>query len=127
MSADAQWVIGIGLPIILLLIGVVWTFLRKENAATNASVVKLETATLQWQRDKEKFDHEFRHDEYAPAITSINAKLWPLVKQVEVLEGEQRKVEDWKHNTVDPYIPRAIDEHERRINRLDSKVFNGHK
>lgn len=41
-----------------------------------------------------------------------------LVKSIDELR-------EWKHTVVDPYIPRAIDEHERRINRLDSRVFNG--
>jgi hypothetical protein len=33
MSDDARWILGVGLPIILALIGVVWSFLRQENVA----------------------------------------------------------------------------------------------
>ncbi len=127
MSPDAKWVIGIGLLIILPLIAVVWMFLRKEIASAHATAYSLETGFEQWKRDKEKFDHDFRHDEYAPAITRINSELWPLIKQVEVLESEQKKAEEWKHKVVDPIIPRAVEEHERRLNRVEAKIFNGHK
>lgn len=108
------WSIVIGVVVIGLVVA-----LRKTDLDR---ISKLE----QWTKDKEKFDYEFRHNEYAPAITHINSDLLPLMKQVEILEGEQKKAEQWKHNVVDPYIPRAIDEHERRINRLDAKIFNGH-
>lgn len=127
MSADAQWIIGIGLPIIMLLIGVVWAFLRKESTATNADISKLETRFEQWTKDKEKFDYDFRHDEYGPAIDGINSKLLPLVSQATTTEKRVDELKDWKHEIVDAYIPRAVDEHERRLNRLDLKVFNGHK
>jgi hypothetical protein len=29
----------------------------------------------------------------------------------------------WKHMTVDPYIPRAVDELVRRVDRIEEKVF----
>lgn len=41
-----------------------------------------------------------------------------LVKSIDELR-------EWKHDVVDPYLPRAVEEHERRINRLDARVFNG--
>lgn len=81
----------------------------------------------QWQKDKQIADHDFRHDEYNQAITRINSELWPLLKQVELLEKKHEAYGDWKHRVVDPYIPRAVDEHERRLNKLDAKVFNGNK
>lgn len=40
-------------------------------------------------------------------------------------ETDIKELREWKHVVVDPYIPRAIDEHERRINKLDAKIFNG--
>lgn len=127
MSADAQWIIGIGLPIVMLLIGVVWAFLRKESTATNADIAKLETRFEQWTKDKEKFDHDFRHDEYGPAIDSINGKLLPFIAQMAIIDKRIDEVKDWKHEIGEAYLPRAVDEHERRLNRLDLKVFNGHK
>lgn len=127
MSDDAQWVIGIGLLIILPLIGVVWMFLRKEIADARMAIAQSESRFEQWKRDKEKFDYEFRHSEYAPAISRIHAELWPMGKQVESLEKRVGELKDWKHVIADAYLPRAVDEHERRINRLDAKVFNGHK
>lgn len=40
-------------------------------------------------------------------------------------ESDIKELRQWKHVVVDPYVPRAIDEHERRINKLDAKIFNG--
>ncbi len=91
------------------------------RAADQDRIAKLE----QWIRDKEKYDHEFRHDEYAVAITTLNSKIWPMENQIKQLEKNQDGLRLWKHEVVDPYIPRAVDEHERRLERLDRKVFNG--
>lgn len=101
-----------------LLIGVIWKIVRAEIASMN-------TRFEQWTKDKEKFDYEFRHNQYVPAINAINLKLWPLAEKVENVETRVDELKEWKHLTVDAYIPRAVDEHERRINRLDAKVFNG--
>lgn len=68
-----------------------------------------------------------KHDEYAFAIANINSKLLPLEVQMKLTEKMIQELRDWKHDLVDAYIPRAVDEHERRINRLDAKVFNGLK
>lgn len=126
MSPDAQWVIGIGLLIILPLIGVVWTFLRKDIAAAHATCLRIEARFDQWIKDKTQQDHDFRHNEYSPAITKINSDLWPLLKQMEAVDKRVDELKEWKHLVGDAYLPRAVDEHERRINRLDQKVFNGH-
>jgi len=80
-----------------------------------------------WTKDKERFDYQFRHDEYQTTIAKIYVALYPVIEKVETLEENVKELREWKHDVVDPYIPRAVDEHERRINRLDSKVFNGHK
>lgn len=126
MSPDAKWVIGIGLLVILPLIGVVWTFLRKEISDARLAISQFEARFEQWKRDKEKFDYEFRHNEYSPAISRINGDLWPLMKLVEGIDKRVGELKEWKHVVADAYLPRAIDEHERRINRLDAKIFNGH-
>src|ERR1051325_12118794 len=115
MNDEAKWVIGIGLPILRALGGVVWAMLRnridrsegslKEALGEHrAALAKIEDRFEQWVRDKERFDHEFRHDEYAPAIQRINLELYPLVKQVEVREQEREKLREWKHIKADPYI-----------------------
>lgn len=48
-----------------------------------------------------------------------------LLERTVRAEKDVQDLRDWKHTTVDPYVPRAIDEHERRLNKLDSKVFDG--
>lgn len=51
-------------------------------------------------------------------LTSLKASFNELVLRL-------NKLHDWKHEIGDAYLPRAVDEHERRLNRLDVKVFNG--
>jgi len=79
----------------------------------------------QWIKDKEKFDYEFRHDEYAHAITDINMLIWTTKGKMEQAEKTLDELREWKHVVIDPWVPRAIEEHERRINKIDAKVFNG--
>lgn len=33
----------------------------------------------------------------------------------------------WKHVVVDPYIPGAMNAQKERIDRIERRVFNGHK
>ena len=42
-----------------------------------------------------------------------------LENRVSTIEKSIQEIRYWKHNTVDPYIPRAVDEHERRIGKLE--------
>lgn len=37
------------------------------------------------------------------------------------LEANLQGMRDWKHEVVDPYLPRAVDEHERRLNVLEKQ------
>jgi hypothetical protein len=48
-----------------------------------------------------------------------------LLERTVRAEKDIQDLRDWKHDVADPYVPRAIEEHERRLNKLDSKVFNG--
>jgi hypothetical protein len=52
----------------------------------------------------------------------ITAKLSRAEAQILNLEKDQQGIRNWKHVVVDPYVPRAVEEHERRINRLDQKM-----
>lgn len=51
-------------------------------------------------------------------LTALRAQFDAAVERLEGLHG-------WKHQIGEAYLPRAVDEHERRLNRLDTKVFNG--
>jgi hypothetical protein len=124
-------ILGAGIPVYVALRtglievkGDINTKSEKLQAQLDAAVLQIGKLE-QWSKDKERFDHEFRHDEYGKAITTINFTLWPLGKQVEIMERSVEDLREWKHMVVDAYLPRAVDEHERRINRLDQKVFNG--
>jgi hypothetical protein len=70
------------------------------------------------------------------AIATLGGKLWEHVVKcgdihsrisrnevkIEAAEKDMQGLRDWKHITVDPLIPRAVEEHERRINRLDTRM-----
>lgn len=75
------WALAIG-GVLLGLIGVIWRGLERR-------LDKHE----QWQADKERFDYNFRHNEYAPKIAGINEKLWPLASDVEAIDGRVKRIE----------------------------------
>jgi hypothetical protein len=41
--------------------------------------------------------------------------------RIEHVEEDLRGLHRWKHTVVDPYIPRAIEDHERRLNRFEGQ------
>jgi hypothetical protein len=45
-----------------------------------------------------------------------------LPHRMEAAEKDLQGLRDWKHIVVDPLIPRAVEEHERRLNRLDQRM-----
>jgi hypothetical protein len=51
-------------------------------------------------------------------LTTLQARFDSVVQRLDHLHN-------WKHEIGESYLPRAVDEHERRLNRLESKVFNG--
>jgi len=59
------------------------------------------------------------------AYTAVRVAIATLTQKVLNLTEEVTRLRAWKHLVVDPYVPRAIDEHERRLNDLQRKVFNG--
>ena len=67
--------------------------------AIAADIARLEGRFDQRQRDRDKFDYEWRHGEYVDTINSINVRLLPL--------------------------PTAIEALKEQVARLDRKVFNG--
>lgn len=41
-------------------------------------------------------------------------------ERLKQLEVRREYMDEWKHLTVDPYIPRAMEDHERRISKLEN-------
>lgn len=116
IGSDLKWIIGLSLTVMIALLSVMWGILESRRKT-------FETRVDQWMRDKEKAESDFRTIEYAPVIAGINKQLWPMDERVKTLEREQVKVEEWKHATVDPIVPRAVEDHERRLNRMEDVVF----
>lgn len=87
-QAELLSLIGTLFGLFCVLIAVIYSIMRRD-------IAKLE----KWTVEKEQFDRQWRHNEYAPKIAAINALLLPSLEKVS--------------------------NHERRINKLDAKVFNG--
>ena len=142
-QAQLLSLIGVLFALLVSMVAVIFNGLRERiralESADNAAVLqsrldalatdlaKLEGRFEQRTRDKDKSDFDWRHGEYSQAISDINLRLYPLPKQLEALEKRFDILNEWKHKTGDAYLPRAVDEHERRLNRLDLRVFNGHR
>lgn len=97
--------------------------LQVQRDAEIVQIGKIE----QWQKDKERHDESFRIHEYTRAITDINEKLWPLDERVKAMDKRMDSLHEWKHLVGEAYLPRAVDDHHRRLDRLESKVFNGNR
>jgi hypothetical protein len=142
-AAQLLSLIGVLFALLVALVGIVYRGISarldrleaRDNQAVlltridalAASLSNLDGRFEQRSKDRDKFDYEWRHGEYSNAISAINLMLYPLETKMEIAGKSIEQLRDWKHAVVDPYIPRAVDEHERRLNRLDAKVFNGHR
>jgi hypothetical protein len=91
------------------------------------ALVKLEGRFEQRTKDKDEFDYRFRHGQYVNDINSINLSLLPLVQRVEALDERLDSLHEWKHKVGEAYLPRAVDDHHRRLERIELKVFNGRR
>lgn len=79
----------------VVLVGLIVALRKADQERTNERLVALET----WTKHKESFDYTFRHHEYSTTISRIEAQLLPAVSDIE--------------------------SQERRIDRLERKIFNG--
>lgn len=48
-----------------------------------------------------------------------------LVNTEERLVKSIDELREWKHVKIDPYVPPVVDAHEKRLERLERRVFNG--
>ncbi len=101
-------VLGVGTFVLGSLVSAVWLL-----AGINKDVERM-------KEDIGTSDHGMRHTVHktANAVTELQRDLLATATRLEGLHK-------WKHDVGEAYLPRAVDEHERRLNRLDSKVFNG--
>lgn len=111
---------------VLLLLFNLWRTALAASQREITTGLKEDVARLdQWLIAKEEVDLQFKRDEYAKAITNINESLWTVRTTVSQNEKDIDRLREWRHATVDPCIPRAIDELQRRIDRLEARTFNG--
>jgi hypothetical protein len=141
-QAQLLSLIGVLFALLATLVGVIFHELRKrigqlesENNsavllarldATTVEIAKLEARFEQRSKLKDEADRDFRHTRYASDVSMINMKLWPLDQKVEDMEKRLDGLHAWKHVVGEAYLPRAVDDIERRVGKLEGKVFNGH-
>lgn len=96
MSPEALLISIVGALLVVIQTLVVWIF-KSTNEDLKAQVARQRDEFEEYRKTKERFDYEFRHDEYSPKITSLEFRMGAL-------EGQGMRVEQlWK------------------------KIFNGHK
>lgn len=55
------------------------------------------------------------------AIYTHATDLGRMDERLKQLEERRVYMDGWKHEVVDPYLPRAMDDHERRITKLENQ------
>ncbi len=129
--SDAQLIslIGVLFALLVALVGVIFNGLRERIKsrldASTLEIAKLEARFEQRSKERNEIDYAFRHTQYVNDINSINVRLWPLGQKVEDIEKRLDSLHEWKHVVGEAYLPRAVDDIERRVGKLETKVFNG--
>jgi hypothetical protein len=78
-----------------------------------------------WKDWREQLDQTLRERE---AASQRNAEsLYRLGERMGAQEKRSDSLHDWKHKIGEAYLPRAVDDHHRRLERLERKVFNGQR
>lgn len=86
---------------------------RRDAESASKVLIATFTATLdEWRRMAEKridqLEEEFKLSQPGVVNTRLNQ-----------VEKFMQEIRDWKHEVVDPYIPRGMTDHERRIGELE--------
>lgn len=143
MSTEQGFMILIGLVLAILS----WMLIREMRRLESVEQKVVDIAAQQeknlrdlvthpqFERKLEEIDRHrmVLHAENAKkldAIADTTTKIYSqaidigrMEERLRQLEDRRDYLDDWKHKTVDPYIPRAVDEHDRRIEELERR-FN---
>lgn len=99
-----------------LIVSVLYHWLSQRATAENNRVMRVsfEAALNEWKRTADRridnLENEFRQ-----------SQIGVLASRVSHSEQFIDEIREWKHRVVDAYLPRAVDDHERRIARLEDK------
>lgn len=104
--APLLWIGGILVSALVALIGLVYKTLDRE---------------IQSLRDWRHGPYNSDYAKLQLEDRAIEGKFNDLPARTKHCEEFIEELRDWKHETIDPYIPRAVDDLERRITRLESK------
>lgn len=126
MSIDSA--IGILLSVVLALVA----YLLKEDRQRIKNLEKdsvsradfaQKIAELQSERMRLHTENRGKLDEIVQTTREINTHsvdLGRIDERLGHVEAYLDYLKQWKHLTVDPYVPRVLDDHDRRINRLEA-------
>lgn len=86
--------------------------------------LKAELAELSIERlrlheeNKEKLDQIIRTTQ---GINDHSVEIARVQVRLTNVEAYQQYLRDWKHNVVDPLVPRAVEDHERRLQKQEAR------
>jgi hypothetical protein len=107
-----------------LLIGgvVAWVTFRVRFERFESKDAEREKSWWEWRRALDQTIRE--REEHSRANTDALVR---SEERVKTLERRMEAMTLWKHTVVDPYLPRAVDDHHRRLERIEARVFNGRR
>jgi hypothetical protein len=138
MESEFQWLYktvgAFAIGIILLLLGILYRSIKEDAKVSNSRIKELEDTAI----SKETFEAKFKevaeqriafHAENTTKLNEIGADVKGFLAQaiaigrmderVAILEKREAMFTHWKHEKIDPYVPKTIDDHDRRIHRLE--------
>jgi hypothetical protein len=95
-----------------------WQALR---FADQRRIAKIE----QWVEDNKNAFDKFQTNVYTPKLESLSKDVWQTMAHHADLDSRVASLHGWKHEVGEAYLPRAVDDIEKRVERLEHKIFNG--
>jgi hypothetical protein len=106
---------------IIVCVGGAWIAFRIRFERFEAMDKRREEDWNSWRRSLDGTLHE--REVHSRANTEM---VYRLGERMTALEKRVDSLHLWKHTVGEAYLPRAVDDHHRRLAELERKVFNGH-
>jgi hypothetical protein len=99
-----------------------WIIFRIRFERFESMDTRREADFNKWQQQWEQTlrEREAASQRYVESVHRLAERLSAEEKR---MDGLHR----WKHEVGEAYLPRAVDDHHRRLERIERKVFNGHR
>lgn len=98
-----------------------WITFRVRFERFEARDAERESAWWEWRRT---LDQQLREREEHSRTNT--ATIHQLIERTGSTDKRVEGLLHWKHEVGEAYLPRAVDDHHRRLERIEQKLFNGH-